>query len=128
MRLHVWAVMLVGLLPVDGTAQQRDYTWPIDLDEAVARALSVAPQVRIAEGQVLSARGFRAESLWPLSDNPIVEFERARRRSFGSESYDYGWRFSQQLEIAGQSFLRRGAANRRVKGPPPSPARARALK
>jgi len=113
MRLHALAVLVVGLLPVGATAQQ-DTTWPIDLEEAVVRALSVAPQVRIAEGEVFSARGVRAESLWPLADNPTVEFEHARRRSFGSAAYDYGWRLSQQLEIAGQSFLRRGAANRRV--------------
>jgi outer membrane protein TolC len=104
----------LALLPISGAGQQSDNTYSIALENAVGRAVSVSPQVRIAEGRILSARGFRAQSVWPFPDNPSVVFERARRRSLVSEAYDYSWRVSQQMEIAGQSFLRKGAADRRV--------------
>jgi len=113
MRLQAIVFLLLAV-PGVGTAQQGHRTFTLELEEAVARAVTVSPTVRIAEGGVQSARGFRAESRWPFPGNPTVEFERARRRGLGGEAYDYGWRFGQQLEIAGQSFLRTGAGNRRV--------------
>jgi len=96
------------------SAQQAERAFTIELEAAVARAVRVSPSVRVAEGGIESARGFRAESRWPFSGNPTIEFERARRNGPGGQAYDYGWTFRQQIEIAGQSFLRAGAGNRRV--------------
>jgi outer membrane protein TolC len=113
MRLRVIAFLILAV-PRVGVAQQAERTFTIELEEAVVRAVTVSPSVRIAEGGIESARGFRAESRWPFSGNPTIEFERARRSGPGSEAYDYGWTVRQQVEVAGQSFLRAGAGNRRV--------------
>ena len=87
----------------------------LPVEEAVRRAVFVSPLVLAARGSVLAARGTRSEDLWPFPVNPAVAFERARRRAPDGDVYDFQWRFSQEIEIAGQSFLRTGAAGRRVR-------------
>lgn len=113
MRLPVLAFLILAV-PGVVSAQQAERAFTIELDEAVARAVRASPSVRVAEGGIESARGYRAESRWPFSANPTVEYERARRGGPDGQAYDYGWTFRQQVEIAGQSFLRAGAGNRRV--------------
>lgn len=89
-------------------------TLRLELDEAVNRAIAVSPLVRTAEGSVALARGERSEAVWPFPSNPAIEYERVRRRGLASEVTDFGWRFVQPIEVAGQAFVRAGAANRRI--------------
>ncbi len=110
--------LLVGIVlssaPVSAAMPPEADTLRISLEDAVRRAMIVAPRVQIAEGRILAAQGERAEAVWPFPTNPTVEYERARRESVGRQTHDRGWRLSQRIELAGQSFLRSGAAGRRV--------------
>lgn len=90
-------------------------TIALDIDEAVTRAIVMSPLVAAAEGAIAAPRGERAESWWPFPNNPSVEFARTRRRGQGTTVYDRGWSVTQEVEIAGQWLLRRGAAGRRVR-------------
>jgi len=111
--------VLVGLslfaAPLDASMAQTGDTLRVALEDAAKRAVSVSPRVVIAEGSILAARGERAEAIWPFPSNPTVAFDRTRRRAPTGDVYDFGWNVSQQVELAGQSFLRRGAASRRVR-------------
>jgi outer membrane protein TolC len=89
-------------------------TVDVTLDDAVARALAVSPQVLAAEGAVRAPRGERAEDLWPFPSNPELEFASARRKTPGGTVFDREWVLSQEIEIAGQNFVRAGAAGKRV--------------
>lgn len=89
----------------------RPDTLAITLEDAVARALTVSPVVAAALGDVRRARGLRAETLLPFASNPVVEYGRVRRRAAGSTTHDRGWVVSQEIEIAGQAFTRRGATS-----------------
>ncbi|MDZ4862262.1 MAG: TolC family protein [Gemmatimonadota bacterium] len=104
---------MLGVLALLGTLQgsaARD-TILISLDDAAQRAVSVSPLVEAARGEVSRARGLRAESGWPFAGNPTVGYTRTRRRTTGLTTHDYDWTIAQEVEIAGQSFLRRGAAS-----------------
>lgn len=90
-------------------------TIALDIDEAVTRAVAMSPLVAAAEGAIAAPRGERAESWWPFPNNPSVEFARTRRRGLGTTVYDREWSVTQQVEIAGQWLLRRGAAGKRVR-------------
>jgi outer membrane protein TolC len=103
LELLVWLGALQGSVTRD--------TVVISLDEAARRAVSASPLVEASLGEVLRVRGLRAESGWPFASNPSVNYARARRRSAGSTSHDYEWTISQEVEIAGQSLLRRSAAS-----------------
>ncbi len=83
----------------------------ISLEESARRAVSVSPLVGAALGEVRRSEGLRAESGWPFAGNPTVSYNRSLRRSAGSTSHDYEWAVSQEVEIAGQSFLRLSAAS-----------------
>ena len=115
MRLLVLSVLLMAR-PFSASAWQGNPTLELEIEEAVRRAVSVSPRIVTAEGAILSARGQRAQAFWPFSGNPTVEFERTRRLTAPNQVFDHGWRLGQQIEIAGQSFLRTGAANRRIQG------------
>lgn len=90
-------------------------TVTITLDEAVARALVVSPRVAAARGWISAPRGERAEEILPFASNPVVEFGAARRRTVGATTTDREFRVSQELEIAGQNFVRASAAGKRVR-------------
>lgn len=100
-------VALQGTKPPD--------TLTVSLEGAVSRALTVSPAVAAALGEVRRARGIRSESLWPFASNPTVEYGRVRRRVAGSTTHDRDWAVSQEIEIAGQSFARRGASSARLR-------------
>ena len=108
--------MVLLLLSATLLANQQDTLVP-RFEEAVARALAVSPVVAAAEGAISAPRGERAETWWPFPENPTIEFERVRRRLVGARgpsSYDYAWSVSQEIEIAGQGFLRASAAGKRI--------------
>lgn len=102
--------MLVALLLV-GTfqASHRPDTVVVAVEEAVRRAESVSPFVAASLGEVRRARAARAETFWPFASNPTVEYGRVRRRAAGATTHDRDWAVTQEVEIAGQSFTRRGA-------------------
>lgn len=101
------ALVLLGALQV-GAPQ---HTIAISLDQAARRAVAVSPLVEAATGEVRRARGVRAEALWPFAQNPAIGVNRTRRLSSGVTTHDYEWTLSQEVEIAGQSFLRRSSAS-----------------
>jgi outer membrane protein TolC len=104
---------MLGVLALLGALQgsvARD-TIVISLEDVARRALTASPLVEAALGEVRRAKGLRAESGWPFASNPSVSYARARRRSGGSTTYDREWTISQDVEIAGQSFLRRSATS-----------------
>lgn len=86
-------------------------TVAIGLEEATRRAMAVSPLVAAASGEIQRPRGLRAEAAWPFPDNPTITYGRIRRRSPGDISHDREWSVSQDIEIAGQWIVRRGAAS-----------------
>lgn len=112
MNVLLMSLALLGA-PQDTTA--------LTLEEAVARAIAVSPLVAAAEGAIRAPGGERSEAFWPFL-NPEFEYGSARRQTPDGETDDWEWRISQEIEIGGQSFLRRSAAGRRVEA-----AEARAL-
>ena len=97
-------------------------TTVLTLEEAVDRAVSVSPLVVAADGAVRAPEGERAEAFPFFPGNPEFEYARTRRDGPAGVVYDWGWAIRQEVEIAGQSFLARSAAGRRVEA-----ARARSL-
>lgn len=95
-----------------GTPQD---TVTLSLNEAVDRALAVSPDVLAAEGAVQAPRGERAENVWPFPSNPELEYGRVRRTAPGRNSLDRGWTLTQEVEIAGQGFVRASAADKRIR-------------
>lgn len=106
--------MLLLLLSAALAGAPQD-TVSLTLEDAVRRALAVSPQVLAAEGAVRAPRGERAEEIWPFPSNPELEFGRARRDAPGGTTFDRGWVLTQEIEIAGQNFVRAGAAGKRVR-------------
>ncbi|MGH8196061.1 MAG: TolC family protein, partial [Woeseiaceae bacterium] len=106
--------MLLLLLSAALAGAPQD-TVTLTLDETVNRALAVSPLVLAAEGAVQAPRGERAEDFWPFPSNPELEFGRVRRDAPGGTTFDRGWVFTQEIEIAGQNFVRAGAAGKRVR-------------
>ena len=111
-------VLLLGATLL-GLAQD---TTVLTLEEAVDRAVSVSPLVAAADAAVRAPEGERAEAFPFFPSNPQVEYARARREGPTSTVYDWEWAIRQEVEIAGQSFLARSAAGRRVEA-----AQARAI-
>lgn len=105
----VWLLTIPSAL----TGQQ-SHMLSMNIESAVDRAVVVSPLVRVAEGTIVAARGERAEAIWPFSGNPSIEYQRVRRRQPSAEVTDLGWRFGQSIEVAGQAFVRAGAAGRRI--------------
>lgn len=104
---------MLGAILVLGTLQAsvvRD-TIVLSLEDAAHRALTASPLIESALGEVRRAQGIRSETGWPFATNPEVSYSRTRRRAGGSTSYDHEWKLSQEVEIAGQPWLRRGAAS-----------------
>ncbi len=87
----------------------------LGLEETVARAAAVSPEMIAAEGAISAPRGARAESFWPFPFNPTVEYGRVRRRTPTGTVHDRQWAVTQEIEIGGQWLFRRGAANRLVR-------------
>ena len=85
----------------------------ITIEDAVARAVAVSPLVRATGGLVVAADAERAEAALPFASDPTIAYSNTRRRRPTDQVTDYGWSFTQEVEIAGQSFVRRGAASRR---------------
>lgn len=106
--------MLLLLLSVALPGAPQD-TVTLTLDETVRRALAVSPLVLAADGAVQAPRGERAEDFWPFPSNPELEFGRVRRDAPGGTTFDLGWVLTQEIEIAGQNFVRAGAAGKRVR-------------
>lgn len=106
--------MLSPLLVAAALVVPQQDTLSLTLDAAVERALTVSPRVLAAEGAADAPRGRRSENLWPFPSNPRLEYGRVRRSAPGGTTFDRGWVISQEVEIAGQSFVRRGASDRRV--------------
>lgn len=100
-------VLLLGALQL-GAPQD---TIVITLHEAARRAVARSPRIEAALGEVARAKGMRAEGLWPFAANPVIDYARARRVSAGSTTYNYEWSITQEVELGGQSFLRRSAAS-----------------
>jgi len=84
------------------------------LEEAVALAITVSPEIVVAEGAIRVPRAERSEALLPFPTNPLIEYGRIRRQSFGSTGFDREWVVSQEIEVAGWLF-RRSAAGERVR-------------
>lgn len=93
-------------------AQQDTVT--LTLNEAVDRAVAESPLVLAAEGAVAAPRGARTENLWPFPENPRLEYARTRRKGDGT-TFDREWSVTQEIEIAGQNFVRRSAAGKRLR-------------
>jgi cobalt-zinc-cadmium efflux system outer membrane protein len=89
-------------------------TLVVSLDAAVQRALEVSPAVRAAEAAIAAPRGARAEAIWPFPVNPTLDFARVRRRSADGTSYDREFGIGGEIQIAGQGFIRAGAAGKRI--------------
>jgi len=104
---------MVGLLLSAMLLASPQDTLVLSLDDAVSRAILVSPAVAAAKGAVLIPAGERGEDAWPFPDNPYVEYERVRRQSPDGTVYDYGWKFTQQIELIGWA-KRRSAAGKRV--------------
>jgi cobalt-zinc-cadmium efflux system outer membrane protein len=102
-------------------------TISLSLAEAVRRALDVSPVVAAARGAVAAPRGERAEVIWPFPVNPALEFARVRRTAPGGTTYDRELAVRQDVEIAGQGFIRAGAAGKRIRAAEELVADARRL-
>ena len=88
-------------------------TLVVSLNDAVNRAILVSPAIAAAEGAVLIPAGERSEDALPFPDNPSIEYQRVRRQFPDGKVYDYGWKFTQEIELIGWA-KRRSAAGKRV--------------
>jgi cobalt-zinc-cadmium efflux system outer membrane protein len=87
----------------------------LTLDAATRRAEAVSPQLAAASGAVRQPRGVRAETWWPFPTNPLLEYGRVRRRTGPTTAYDRQWSLTQEVEIAGQGFVRARGADARIR-------------
>ena len=101
--------MMLLLIGVVLTGATQD-TLAFSLDKAVARGLAVSPTVAAADGAVAGPRGSRAEAFWPFPENPVLEYGRIQRAGGPVTTLDWQWALTQEVEIAGQWLVRRGAA------------------
>lgn len=106
--------MMLLLIGVVLTGASQD-TLTFSLDQAVARGLAVSPIVAAADGAVAGPRGSRAEAFWPFPTNPALEVSRVRRSAPGATSLDRSLTIRQEIQIAGQNFLRASAAGWRIR-------------
>ena len=86
-------------------------TLALTLDQATARAVAASPLIRAAEGAVLAPKGLRTESSWPFPGNPTLALDRTRRQAPPGTTRDRGWSLSQEIDLAGQWFVRRRYAS-----------------
>ena len=84
---------------------------PITLDQAVEYALKNNPELQVfrLEEEVIKSQGMKARL--PLRANPTIESNLARKgkspvEEGGRRFTDYGFKLSQEFEIAGQRGLR----------------------
>jgi len=89
-------------------------TLVLSLEDAVSRAVLVSPRLAAAEAAVYLPRGLKSAGRLPFPDNPRVEYGRARRAGPDTTVNDYEWRISQEIELAGQWFLRSEAAQKGI--------------
>ena len=89
-------------------------TLVLSLEDAVSRAVLVSPRLAAAEAAVYLPRGLKSVGQLPFPDNPRVEYGRARRTGPDTTVNDYEWRVSQEIELAGQWFLRSDAAQKGI--------------
>jgi cobalt-zinc-cadmium efflux system outer membrane protein len=110
------AIGLIAGLRSPAVAQEKRGGTEIifSLEEAVALAITVSPEIVVAEGAIRVPRAERSEALLPFPTNPLIEYGRIRRQSFGSTGFDREWVVSQEIEVAGWLF-RRSAAGERVR-------------
>lgn len=86
-------------------------TVTLTLDQAAARAVAVSPRMLAAEGAVRAPQGLRAESRWPIADNPTLSFGRTQRTTPPGTTQDRAWELSQSFDFSGQWVWRGRAAN-----------------
>ena len=108
----LWRVGAVAFSRDVSSARQD--TVVFSLEAAVSRAITVSPEIVVAEGAIRVHRAERSEDSWPFPTKPLIEYGRLRRQSFGSTAFDREWVVSQEIEVAGWLF-RRSAAGERVR-------------
>ncbi len=99
--------VLVASVPSWADAPDAEAAAPLSPDAAVAAALSVHPNVRAAEGELLLARGVRSQSTL-LLHNPSL----SGGVSFDGERANLG--LSQPLSLSGEGWYARSASGARV--------------
>lgn len=85
----------------------------LTLDDALARARTGHPTVRVAAAELDAARA-RLDQAGMIPANPVVSVELARHTEPGNVGIDRGVALSQEVEVGGQGALRVAAARHDV--------------
>ncbi len=104
---------LLGHLVFPGLAAAESPS--LDLEEALATAARLSPELRARRAEVDEARG-RLVSARTHPFNPRLEVEAGRRRGPDATATDRGLSLSQRVELAGQRGRRRAVAEARLAG------------